>query len=274
MIRIENALVNTGIRIEYSLSGIKNNETLVFVHGLGANLHQFELQAQFFAKDYHVLLVSLRGHGGSSAPTCTRPTRADYTVKKLSLDVQALLQHLEIKKVHFVGNSLGGLVGYELLELDSDLLGSLTTFGTTPELHASRFIQWSLSAVIRLFGLKGMGWLVSKTGSNDPAVGARLGRMYETVSKDALELITANIADYDYTGTISGHRLPMLMIRGSLDTEINKNLDTTRAVLRENPDFELVELPGAGHFTNMEVPDDFNGVLGRFLAGEFIKNNL
>ena len=139
MIQIENAHVSTGIRIEYSLSGIENNETLVFVHGLGANLHQFELQAQFFAKDYRVLLVSLRGHGGSSAPP--DPTQADYTVKKLSRDVQALLQHLEIKKVHFVGNSLGGLVGYELLELDSDLLGSLTTFGTTPMLHASRFIR-------------------------------------------------------------------------------------------------------------------------------------
>ena len=272
MIQIENSQVRTGIRIEYSLLGTENNETLVFVHGLGANLYQFELQAQFFAKDYRVLLVSLRGHGGSSAPPC--PARADYTVKKMSLDVQALLQHLGIKKVHFVGNSLGGLVGYELLELDSDLLGSLTTFGTTPKLHASRFIQWSLSTVIRVFGPKVMGWLVSKTGSKDTAVGAGLGKMYETVSKDALELITANIADYDYTGTISEHRLPMLVLRGSLDTEINKNLDTTLAVLRENPDFELVELPGAGHFANMEVPDDFNGVLGRFLAGEFIKTNL
>nr|AAU84146.2 putative hydrolase or acyltransferase [uncultured archaeon GZfos37B2] len=270
--KIENARVNTGIRIEYSLSGIENNETLIFVHGLGANLHQFELQQQFFAKDYRVLLVSLRGHGGSSTLSC--PARAEYTVRKLSWDVQALLQHPGIKKVHFVGNSLGGLVGYELLELDSDLLGSLTTFGTTPVLHASGFIQWSLLTVIRLFGPKGMGWLVSKTGSKDAAVGAGIGRMYETVSKDALELITANIADYDYTGTISGHRIPMLLIRGGLDTEINKNLDTTLAVLRENPDFELVELSGAGHLANMEVPDDFNGVLGGFLSGEFIKNSL
>ena len=73
---------------------------------------------------------------------------------------------------------------------------------------------------------------------------------------------------------ISGHRIPILLVRGSPDTEINKNPDTTLAVLRENPDFELVELPGAGHLANMDVPDDFNEVLGRFLAGEFIKSNL
>ncbi len=135
---IEAAQVSTGIRIEYSLSGIENNETLVFVHGLGANLSQFELQQQFFAKSYRVLLVSLRGHGGSSAPP--DPAPADYTVRELSRDVHALLQHLGIKKVYLVGNSLGGLVGYELLELDADLLISLTTFGTAPMLHASRFI--------------------------------------------------------------------------------------------------------------------------------------
>lgn len=264
MMKIENVQVSTGIWIEYSLSGIENNETLVFVHGLGANLRQFELQAQFFAKDFRVLLVSLRGHGGSSAPP--DPALPDYTVRELSRDVQALLQHLEIKKVHFVGNSLGGLVGYELLELNADLLRSLTTFGTAPRLHASRFIQLPLLIVIRLFGPKGMGWLVSKTGSKDKAVGAQLGKIYETVSKDALELITANIADYDYTGTISGYRIPMLLIRGSLDTDINTNLDTTLAVLREKPDFELVELPGAGHFANMDTPDDFNEILGRFLV--------
>ena len=269
---IEKVNLSNGIRIEYSLSGIENDETLVFVHGLGANLRQFELQQQFFAKDYRVLLVSLRGHGGSSSPS--DPDRGNYTVRELSRDVQALLQHLGIKKVHFVGNSLGGMVGYELLTLDLDLLESLTTFGTTPRLHVSRFFQWSLLRVIRLLGSKGMGWVVSKTGSKDKAVGAKLNKMYKTVSKDALELITENVADYDYTDMISEHRIPMMLIKGSLDTEINKNLDTTLDVLREKTDLELVELSGAGHFANMDVPDDFNETLARFLVKQSIRSNL
>ncbi len=270
--KIENAQVSEGIRIEYSISGVENNETLVFVHGLGANLRQFELQQQFFAKDYRVLLVSLRGHGGSSSPPDS--DRKNYTVRELALDVQALLQHLDIRKIHFVGNSLGGMVGYELLALDPDLLESLTTFGTTPRFHVSRFIQWSLLRVINLLGSKGMGWVISKTGSKDKTVGAKLGKMYETVSKDALELVTENITDYDYISTISEHRIPMMLIRGSLDTGINKNLDTTLDVLREKTDFELIELPGAGHFANMDVPDDFNETLTRFLVKQSIRKNL
>ncbi len=47
MLKIENAQVSTGIRIEYSLTGIENNESLVFVHGLAANMRQFELLARF-----------------------------------------------------------------------------------------------------------------------------------------------------------------------------------------------------------------------------------
>ena len=263
---IETVQVSTGTRIEYSLSGAGNDEVLVFVHGLGANLHQFELQQQFFAKNCRVLLMSLRGHGGSSAPP--DPAPAEYTVRELSQDVHALLQHLGIKKVHLVGGSLGGMVGYELLDLDADMLLSLTTFGTAPKLHAPApvLLRWLLAAVIRLVGMKGVGWLVSKTISKDKVVGTRLGKMCEIMSKDALELIVGNITDYDYTTTISGHRISMLLIRGGQDTYTNSNLDTTLDVLEENPDFELVELPGAGHFMNMDAPDDFNKILSRFLA--------
>ena len=38
----------------------KNRE---FVHGLVVNMRQFELRERFFAKDYRMLLASLRGHG-------------------------------------------------------------------------------------------------------------------------------------------------------------------------------------------------------------------
>ena len=260
----QKAELSTGVQIEYSVSGPENEEALLFVHGLGPNLHQFEPQQRFFAQDYRVLLVSLRGHGGSSRPI--NPTETDYTVQELARDVQALLLYLNIKKVHYVGNSLGGLVGYELLKADADRVSSLTTFGTTAELHSSRFVAWSLLTTIRVLGRKGMAWLISKTASADKAVATRLGKMYEVVSKDALRLITRNIDDYDYTDTISRHDIPMMLIKGSLDKEINANLDSTLKVLGNKPDFKLAELLEAGHFANMERPVAFNQVVLDFLG--------
>lgn len=257
------AKLSTGVQIEYSLSGPENGETLLFVHGLGPNLHQFEPQQRFFAQDYRVLLVSLRGHGGSSSVAC--PTQADYSVGELARDVQALLSYLNVEKVHFIGNSLGGLVGYELLKADAERVLSLTTFGTTAELHSSRFTLWALLTATRLLGRRGMAWLISKTGSKDDNVASRLGKMYRVVSKDALKLIAKNIADYDYTGTIRGLDTRMMLIKGGLDREINANLDSTLKVLSKKSIFKIVELPDAGHFANMEKPEAFSRIVLDFL---------
>ena len=270
--KYEMAKLGDHVEIEYSLSGAENEETLFFVHGLGSNLEQFELQQQYFAKNYQVLLISLRGHGNSSAPV--NPILADYTVRKMARDVQALLKHLGINKVHFVGNSMGGLVGYELLEMDEGLLSSLTTFGTTPRLHTSRFTLWTLLTMERLLGPKGIAWIVGRSASKDKAVRAQLKQMYEIVLKDALELISMNIADYDYMDTICRHDIPMILIRGGLDREINKNLGSVLEIMGNKPYFELVEIPNAGHFANMEKPLDFNEMLGRFLLKQSIRNYL
>ena len=47
---IEKEYLNTGIWIEYSISGMENNDTLVFVHGLVVNMHQFKFRERFFAR--------------------------------------------------------------------------------------------------------------------------------------------------------------------------------------------------------------------------------
>jgi len=262
--KISKTQFTTDVQLEYVLAGPEDGQTLLFLHGLGANLRQFELQQKYFAQEYRVLLVSLRGHGNSSGPA--QPTPDDYTIRKLARDLQALLSYLHIRQVHFVGNSLGGLVGYELLELDAKRMASLTTFGTTAELHASRFVLGSQLALIRLLGARGMAWLVSKTASKNKAVATQVGQMFRMASKDALALITRNIADYDYTGTIRRHNVPMLLIRGKLDREINARLDSTVTALREKPGSQLIELPEAGHFANLEQPEAFNRALARFLT--------
>jgi len=269
---IEKVKVSDHVEIEYSLSGTASEYTLLFVHGLGSNLNQFIPQQQYFAQNYRVLLISLRGHGNSPAPL--NPTQADYTINKMARDVQSLLTHLDIKKVHFVGNSLGGLIGYELLELDHGLLSSLTTFGTTPMLHSSSFTTRTLLTMHRFLGPKGIAWLIGISASQDKAVRTRLKPMYEMVSKDALEMITMNIADYDYMDTICRHNIPMMVIRGGLDKWINKNLGPVLEIMEQKPFFELVEIPNAGHFANMENPSDFNEILGGFLIKQSIRNYL
>lgn len=176
-----------------------------------------------------------------------------------------MLDYLELNRMHFVGNSLGGLVGYELLEMEPARLASLATFGTTAELHASRAVTWFLLGTERLLGPRPLAWLTSKTASKDPAVARRVGQMYRDVDRKALLVITKNIANYDYTGTLRHHDLPLLLLRGEHDREINANLDSTLAVLAQKPGARVVDLESAGHFANMEAPERFNRALLDFL---------
>ena len=68
------ALLPTGITMEYALDGPTDAPVLAFVHGLGSNLHQFAAHTERFGDRYRVLLLSLRGHGGTSNAT---PSTAD-----------------------------------------------------------------------------------------------------------------------------------------------------------------------------------------------------
>ncbi|HZS41400.1 MAG TPA: alpha/beta fold hydrolase [Polyangia bacterium] len=82
-----------------------NGETLVFVHGLGANLTHFEYVAPPLAADgYRVCGLDLPGFGLSGKP------HREYTIRYLSDAILRLMDHLGIERATLAGHSLGGLV--------------------------------------------------------------------------------------------------------------------------------------------------------------------
>jgi 3-oxoadipate enol-lactonase len=262
-VRTRTADLPTGIAMEYALAGPADAPALAFVHGLGSNLRQFVGQAERFADRYRVLLLSLRGHGGTGDPAS--PGTDGYAPATLARDVAALLDYLQVETLHFVGNSLGGLVGYELLRADPSRLRSLTTFGTTAALSSARWTYWMAVGTVRLLGVGGVARLVGASASKDRAVGAELERLYRQASKSAMLQIPRHIARYDYTDTLRSTHRPLLLIRSAWDKGINDALASTLRALDEAPDARVVPLPDAGHFANMEQPERFDAILGGFL---------
>lgn len=263
----ESMLLPTGVTVEYELVGPSQAPVVCFVHGVGAAMEQFEPQVDHLSGRYRVLRLSHRGHGRSGEPPTSEPDA--YTPRALADDLQALLGELGIDELHFVGNSLGGLVGYELLKAGQPRLRSLTTFGTTAELHTSKAKYWILVGSIRLFGMlfgnNAMASLLEKTGSRDREVGAILKRMFLCARQDALTLLAKSIANYDYTPVLSAADVPVLLIRGDLDKEINAALSSTLAAIDRLPRGRVVSLADAGHYANLDQPDEFNQVLEGFL---------
>ncbi len=113
-------------------------EDLVMIHGLATNLAFWGLHyAPFFSKRYRVTIYDLRGHGRSEV------TESGYTPCEMAGDLLALLDHLGIRKAHFLAHSFGGIVALKLACLVPDRISSLILADT--HVTAIRNIQKNLS---------------------------------------------------------------------------------------------------------------------------------
>ncbi|TVR53833.1 MAG: alpha/beta hydrolase [Spirochaetaceae bacterium] len=251
------------ISLEYSLAGDSGKPVVAFVHGLAADMRQFEEQQAQFQDYYRVLRVSLRGHGGSSCPENAR--REDFTLATMTRDVAHLLDRLDIASVHWVGNSMGGLIGYQLLQDEPQRVASLATFGTTAEL---RFGKAAIGAItvfkdlfIKVAGYEGLCRFAGRAGSKKPEAQKRIIEMMIAAAPAAMKYAQMNIGNYSYLDVIAGAKVPLLLIRGEHDREINRALASTLAAFETATDARIVDVPGAGHYVNLDEGDAFNAVL-------------
>ncbi|TVQ22538.1 MAG: alpha/beta hydrolase [Spirochaetaceae bacterium] len=251
-------------------AGSADAEVLVFVHGAGASAGQFTEQVSWFSRDYHAFALSLRGHGDSWRPES--PEMSDYTIPAVAGDVIQFLDVRGLSSVHFVGNSAGGVVGYEIARTRPDLLRSLVTFGTTGRMAIPRLLK----AVTHWYDRR----LVSKTPEKSLRSIARYTSRKTEVQERAFAMFlqaTESIpwfrqalAAYDYLPVIRSLPVPYLILRGEYDKDINRFLKGTLSALQEQaddaaPGSRVVDLPGAGHLANLDAPEAFKAALAAWL---------
>lgn len=105
---------NDGIKISYEILDECEGDYLLLHTGLNSTKEAWiELSyTEELKKHFKIILIDPRGHGESDKPRDLEK----YSFKLMADDVNALLDHLNINKVHFFGYSLGGLVGWQVIE--------------------------------------------------------------------------------------------------------------------------------------------------------------
>ncbi len=252
------------VELEYLLTGENNSEVIMFVHGAGANLRQYFAQHEHFFDQYTVLSVSLRGHGLSRQPKVK--SGEHYTLERNKDDILELLEFLKISKIHYVGNSAGGIIGFYIHDTNPHLLKSITTFGTTGELQYSDFTTKIISGIDKMmirWNPKRYFSFLSKNISKNKSVQKEVLDMF-MMSTEAVPYIRLNLGNYSCLNIIKNMNIPYLLIRGEQDKEINRSLGTTLEVLTTNKRATVVKLEEAGHIANMDRPDEFNEILESF----------
>ena len=92
-----------------------DGDPVVFLHGFGGDLEQWQLALPALAESHTAIAVDLPGHGGSTKD-----------VGDLTGAVEQFLDAAEVGPAHFVGHSMGGLVAALVAQRSPDRVRSLT----------------------------------------------------------------------------------------------------------------------------------------------------
>ncbi len=109
-----------GTTINYVQMGNGENPTLVFIHGFGGDLNNWMFNQEELSKSFNTFAIDLPGHGASSKNI----QQGDITY--LSDTVIKFCEINKLKKINFIGHSLGGGICLSLALKNLDLVSSLT----------------------------------------------------------------------------------------------------------------------------------------------------
>ena len=110
-----------GIRVHCQLDGAVDGPFVTMSHSLAATLNMWDWQMKALTGRYRVLRYDIRGHGRTDAP------EGPYDIELLADDLIALLEALEVESTHFVGLSMGGMIGQAAVLKRPALFRSLLT---------------------------------------------------------------------------------------------------------------------------------------------------
>jgi 3-oxoadipate enol-lactonase len=238
---------------------------LTLSHSLGCNVSMWDDQMDVLTGRFRVLRFDTRGHGQSSAPP------GPYTLDELAEDVHGLFAHLGIERTHWIGLSMGGMIGETYALAHPDVFESLVLADTTSKRPPNAREMWGER--IRVAQTQGMPALVESTLARwftepfraaRPDVMARIGADILATPPDGFAGCCEAISRVDLAHRLHEIRCPVLVMVG--DQDHGTPPEMAREIHRNLPGSQLVIIPDASHLSNVEQPALFNRAITDFLA--------
>jgi 3-oxoadipate enol-lactonase len=253
-----------GILMNYELTGKAEAPAVVFSHSLGSSLVMWNPQLPALESHFRVLRYDTRGHGGSEA------VAGPYTFELLAGDVVGLLDGLGLSKIHFVGLSMGGMIGQALGLFHSDRLLSLTLCDTAAaNPPGSRDIWQERIDLVRKEGLASLveptleRWFTPEFVNQNPPILEKIRRQFLSTSINGYAGCSQAIMALDYLARLREIKIPTLIVVGEDDP--GTPVSAAQAMQERIDDSKLVILSGARHLSSVEQAEAFNRALLDFL---------
>jgi 3-oxoadipate enol-lactonase len=256
-----------GRKISYDIIGPESGPVVAFSHSLAADYGSWAEQVPALAAaGYRALRMDLRGHGGSTA------LPAPYTIDELADDVVTVLDALGVTRAHFVGLSIGGMIGQSLGLRHANRLLSLMLCDTQTQSPPEGFGRWAprIEAANKAGSLEPIAdetigrWLTQEFRKNHPGRWQQIRDTIAGCTPLGYEGCARAIGNYNFTSRLGTVQTPTLVVCGTEDPSASP--EATRRTASLFPNGAYNEFPGARHLPNVEQPDAFNRVLLDWLA--------
>jgi 3-oxoadipate enol-lactonase len=260
-------LVN-GVNIYYESHG--SGFPLVLAYGLGGNCGEWAGQIPAFSRRYRTIIWDPRGHGSSDSP----PDPDQYGWDSSVEDLHGLLNHLEIPRAYVGGLSMGGGIAARFAVAHPERVAALLLIDSSSAAGLPYPPEWVTmrQRVIELCETEGMEAVAEYCIEANPNVKTqveagpeareRLRQTYLTLDPVGYANATRAVISPDYfVKRLAEITAPTLVLVGEKDP----TLETARLAHTKIPGSQYVVIPDAGHLSNLDKPEEFNGHVLEYL---------
>ncbi len=259
------------------LSIIKNNYTnllhyhtykhetskdwVTFIHGAGGSSSIWFRQIRAFQKHFNVLVLDLRGHGKSKNPIGNL-FKKEYTFDSITDDIIEVLHHLEIKKSHFIGISLGSILIRNLAERKTELVKSMVLGGAILKLNVRSRVLMRLGNIFKsvvpyMLLYKLFAFVIMPRKNHKKSRLLFINEAKKLYQKEFLKWfkMTSELKPLLRFFRSKDINIPTLYIMGEED---HLFLPSIRKVVKDHISSSLYVIKKCGHVVNVEQPKIFN----------------
>lgn len=257
---IEKSIKTDRGNIYYWVNGNNSSNAIVFLPGLTADHTLFDMQIEFFSKDYKVVTVDLPLHGKSV-------DYKDFSIDNAASDLAELIKNEGISKYALIGQSAGGYFAQQLSKIDSKAVCFIGV--DTSPLGKDNYKKTDLFWVkhFRLFASFYPYNYYCKVSSKQAAItSAGRENMYNALIKLGREnMLIASDKIYNSFATHENVELkcPVLLVCG--DSDKVGYVKKYNKLWHENKNYPIEIIPNAGHNSNYDNYGYFNEIVKDFI---------
>jgi 3-oxoadipate enol-lactonase len=251
-----------GITLHYTLEGLKEGTSLVFINSLGSDFRIWDKLVPDFAEYFSIIRYDKRGHGLSDCPP------GPYSIRDHVSDLTGLLGHLKVKQAILIGISVGGMIALYQTFSNSQSIRALVLCDTAAKIGTAEFWDERI-ATIRKNGLEDMAgtilgrWFAPAFSDQHPAEYQGYYNMLTRTPVAGYIATCEAIRDADLNELVGTITAKTLVLCGVEDLVTPPDLGRQLAETMIDARFESIKK--AAHLPCVEQPEAMAQKIDRFL---------